>query len=636
MISLVTGGTGFLGTHLIDRLLARGEQVWVLVRKESLDRFLTRADARWPEHGPQLMTVCGDLCLPGLGLKKDQLAQLKGVQRLYHLAALYDLNMTEEDAEAINIQGTREVLDLCDHLGCELHHVSSIAVSGGRHPGIFREDQFAEGQSLDHPYYRTKYESEAIVRGQQRVPFRIYRPAIVVGDSRTGEIDKADGPYFFFPILHLLRRLPQWLPLIGLSLGRMNLVPVNYVVDAIDALSHQEDLPYDTFHLVSKQNLKVFEVMNLFAQAAGSPRFTLLLPLKASQRVLSVQRWLMQRLPYGQVARDTFLEKTAIPESAFNVLQWQTRFDGSRAEEILEPLGIHCPEPAQYADILWQHWQQQRTKLSRPARRSRWTPRIDGKRILITGASGGIGRALALKLASRGATVLLVARSTDKLAALQENIQAAGGRAEIHPCDLTNQQSVDQLIHDLDKLPPVDVLVNNAGRSIRRSLNHSWDRFHDFERTMDINYFGALRITLGLLPRMRQQRQGHVIHVSSIGVPVRSPRFSAYLASKAAFDQFSRVAAGEMLQDNIHFSIIYMPLVRTSMITATDSYKHSPALTPETAADLIISTMKRRPSSVMTGFSRLVSVLHGMAPGLALKLVNLGYRFTRSSGASSA
>ncbi|HVL00712.1 MAG TPA: SDR family NAD(P)-dependent oxidoreductase, partial [Dongiaceae bacterium] len=266
----------------------------------------------------------------------------------------------------------------------------------------------------------------------------------------------------------------------------------------------------------------------------------------------------------------------------------------------------------------------------------RWTAKLNGKRVLITGASSGIGRALALQLAQQGASVLLVARSAEKLEALRKEIQLAGGRAFAYSCDLTRDDDVNDLIKRLDAEPPIDVLVNNAGRSIRRSLAHSTDRLHDFERTMQLNYFGALRITLGLLPRMRQERNGHIIHISSVGVPVHSPRFAAYLASKAAFDEFSRVAAGELRQDNIHFSILYMPLVRTSMIAPTESYKHTPALSPESAARLVVRTIQRRPARVMNGFARTMQLLHGITPKLGVRALSLGYRYTSGSGTTSA
>lgn len=638
MAALITGGTGFIGKRLIDRLLARGETVLVLTRPASLPALQNLIDTRWPEQAHLIEPLAGDICLPLAGIAPDSLAALQGrVERVFHLAALYDLNMSDTDADRINVAGTRHVVDLCNTLGCQLHHVSSIAVTGGELHGTFRETQFDEGQRPTHPYCRTKFESEAVVRQACRVPFRIYRPGIVVGDSRSGEIDKTDGPYYLFTLLVMLRNLlPRWLPLIGLNAGRMNLVPVDYVASALDAISHQADLPHDTFHLTAPQDLKTCDVMNLFAQPAGSPRFVALLPESLSRWLIRVFSRNLERSAYGRSARQTFLQKTGLPPTAFNVLDWQTCFDASHTNAVLKPLGITCPDPREYAATLWQYWEQHNLPATtRPwPRKKKWTPQIKGKRILVTGASSGIGRALALRLAQLGASVLLVARSQEKLAQLVREIRLNGGDARAFPCDLTVDSDVQALIAQLEQEPPIDVLVNNAGRSIRRSLARSFDRLHDFERTMQLNYFGALRITLGLLPRMQAERNGHVIHVSSVGVPVHSPRFSAYLASKAAFDEFSRVAAGELRQDNIHFSIIYMPLVRTSMIAPTESYRHTPALAPEAAAELIVRAIRRRPARWMNGFSRAMQLLHGLAPRLGVRALNLGYRYTPGSGRS--
>ncbi|NPU91520.1 MAG: SDR family oxidoreductase [Gammaproteobacteria bacterium] len=641
MASLVTGGTGFIGKRLIDRLLDRNETVFVLVRERSLPALQQLIATRWQQKADLIQPLTGDICQPLAGISTDQLETLKSqLQRVYHLAALYDLNMSDAEADRINITGTRNVVQLCNALGCPLHHVSSIAVTGGQYRGRFTEAMFDEGQSLQHPYYRTKFDSEALVRAEAQVPFHIYRPGIVVGDSRTGEMDKLDGPYYLFPLLLMLRSLPRRLPLIGLDAGRMNLVPVDYVASALDAISHQDDLPGNCFHLVAQRDLKVCEVMNLFARSAGAPTFAALLPERLSRLLLRGVGASLRHSRYGQVTKQTFFEKTRMPASALDVLDWYTTFDAHEAEAVLQPLGITCPDPADYADTLWRYWQlnlaPKRQHKNKHHKKPRWTPEIKGKRVLITGASSGIGKALALQLARKGATVLLVARSAEKLEDVRCEIRLAGGSAFAYPCDLTVEEDVKKLITQLDAEPPVDMLVNNAGRSIRRSLSHSCDRLHDFERTMQLNYFGALRITLGLLPRMRQERNGHIIHVSSVGVPVHSPRFAAYLASKAAFDEFSRVAAGEMRQDNIHFSIIYMPLVRTSMIAPTESYKHTPALSPESAANLIVRTIQRRPARVMNGFSRSMQLLHGLTPKLGVRALNLGYRYTSGTAGRPA
>ena len=167
---------------------------------------------------------------------------------------------------------------------------------------------------------------------------------------------------------------------------------------------------------------------------------------------------------------------------------------------------------------------------------------VNGKTVLITGASSGIGKAAAFKIATAGGIPLLVARSADKLEETKREIEDVGGTAYVYSADLSDPDSIDELVEQvLADHPAVDVLVNNAGRSIRRSIALSYDRFHDFERTIQLNYLGTIKLIMGLLPHMRERKSGHVVNVSSIGVQTNPPRFSAYVASKAALDAWTRV-----------------------------------------------------------------------------------------------
>ena len=260
---------------------------------------------------------------------------------------------------------------------------------------------------------------------------------------------------------------------------------------------------------------------------------------------------------------------------------------------------------------------------------SRSSP-LAGKRILITGASSGIGRATAFAVAGLGAVPLLVARRADELAQVRDQIVARGGEAHSYPCDLTDAESVETLLKRvLAEQPRVDMLVNNAGRSIRRSLNSSQDRHHDFERTMAINYFAPVRLVLGLLPHFRANGGGHVVNISSMGVQTRTPRFAAYLASKAALDEFSQVAATETLRDRVTFTTVHMPLVRTPMIGPSRVYDRMPAATPEQAARLVLRALVHRPKSVDLPFGLLAAVSYAIAPRLVERVLNLAYR-TRS------
>lgn len=243
---------------------------------------------------------------------------------------------------------------------------------------------------------------------------------------------------------------------------------------------------------------------------------------------------------------------------------------------------------------------------------------LEGRTVMVTGASSGIGAATARAVAARGGTVLLVARRADELEAVRAEIEASGGTAYSYVCDLTDGPSVDDLVaRVLAEHGAVDMLVNNAGRSIRRSLEFSYDRMHDFERTMAINYFGPVRLTLGLLPAMREQGFGHVVNVLSWGVQVKAPRFSAYLASKSALDVWSRIAGRETYADNVTFTNVRLSLVRTEMIRETDVYARSRARTPEQAAEVLVRALEDRPLTISTAVGNVTEVLNLLVPRLS-------------------
>ncbi|MCL4286246.1 MAG: SDR family NAD(P)-dependent oxidoreductase [Thermoleophilia bacterium] len=243
-------------------------------------------------------------------------------------------------------------------------------------------------------------------------------------------------------------------------------------------------------------------------------------------------------------------------------------------------------------------------------------PDAGGSVVMVTGASSGIGEAAARRLAAEGATVLLVARGAEALDRIASEIGASGaGEARPHPCDLTDLEAIDDLCERaLAEHGAVDVLVNNAGRSIRRSVDRSGDRFHDFQRTMQLNYFGAIRLILGLLPAMRERGQGQVVNVSSAGVQIRTPRFSGYIASKAALEAFSDAVQAETREDGIRFTTISMPLVRTPMISPTRQYERVPALTPEEAGRLVADAVSGRPRRVAPPFAHVLAAVDRVSP----------------------
>ena len=261
--------------------------------------------------------------------------------------------------------------------------------------------------------------------------------------------------------------------------------------------------------------------------------------------------------------------------------------------------------------------------------------KVDGKTIIVTGASSGIGLTVSKYLAQAGAHVLLLARTKEKLDEVKAEIEAEGGKATVFPCDLNDMDSIDAVSKEiLASVDHIDILVNNAGRSIRRAVHESVDRFHDFERTMQLNYFGAVRLVLNVLPHMMQRKDGQIINISSIGVLANATRFSAYVASKAALDAFSRCLSAEVHSHKIAITSIYMPLVRTPMIAPTKMYKYVPTLSPEQAADLIAYAIVKRPKKIATNLGRLASITYTIAPDVNNILMSIGFNLFPSSTAS--
>ena len=256
-----------------------------------------------------------------------------------------------------------------------------------------------------------------------------------------------------------------------------------------------------------------------------------------------------------------------------------------------------------------------------------------GKAIMITGASSGIGERAAIKIGEAGGKVLLVARTKEKLDEVAAEVQDKGGTAFVHPCDLSNPDDVERMAREvLDRHGHVDILVNNAGKSIRRSVDRSYDRFHDYQRTMALNYFAPVKLMLDLLPVMRRRGTGHIINISTIGLQINTPRFAAYLASKAALDAFSRSIGPEVIGDGVHITTVYMPLVRTPMIAPTKIYDRLPTLTPDQAANMICEAIRKRPKKIATTLGNLGQLTYAIAPGAQDMVVNRAYQLFPEDG----
>ncbi|MET8845654.1 SDR family oxidoreductase [Amycolatopsis sp. NPDC004625] len=620
----VTGATGFIGKRLVARLLKRQETsaVYALVRETSRERLATLA-REWP-NADRLHPVAGDLAEPRLGTDP---AGLPHLDHVVHLGAIYDLTADEEANRRANVEGTRHLLAFAAEARAGLvHHVSSIAVAGD-HAGRFTEADFDLGQRFASPYHATKFQAEKLVR-EQHLPYRVYRPSAVVGDSRTGEMDKVDGPYYFLPAISRLAALPRPLPLAAPGLGATNLVPVDYVVDAMDHLMHRDAPAGTTYHLAAARPQPLNSVYNAFARAAGGPVIRAVLPETPSGAVRRVGRRLahaaaagVDRLPGGRGARAAVLEELGVPLAVLPHLTMDVVFDTARTTTALFGSGVELPELRDYAAPLYRYWQ-----AHLDPDRARRGHGLAGRTVLITGASSGIGRASALAVAAKGAKVILVARRASELEEVREEILAAGGTAAAHPCDLTDGDAVDALVKEvLGDHGAVDMLVNNAGRSIRRSVSLSTQRFHDFERTMAINYFGPVRLILGFLPSMAERRFGHVVNVTTQGLQTDTPRFSAYLASKAALEEFGLTAGRETLSDGVTFTSVRMPLVRTPMIAPT-GYRGIPSSSPERAAALVVKALEERPEILSLPEGRAAELATLAAPRLARFAAHLAYR----------
>jgi len=673
MSYFVTGATGFIGRNLVELLLEREGTIYVLVREGSKGR-LEELRNRWGVDPDRVVGIVGDLSQPGLGISDEDVERLRGeIDHLFHLAAIYDMTADAASQNVANVEGTRHMVQFAEDVEAgRVHMVSSIAAAG-LYKGVWREDMFEEAENLDnHPYFRTKHDSEGIVRTECTRPWRIYRPGIVVGNSETGEMDKIDGPYYFFKLIRRLRgTVPEWVPMPGIEGREINLVPVDFVARAMDHIAHVEGLDGRAFHLTDPSPKTAGEVIDIFAQAGHAPQSSVRLPAAVVDLAAPFVK-AVASLPPGDIVSNRVLSDFGIPRSVLTYINYPTQFDSRQAQAALAGTDIRVPPLDAYADKLWDYWerhldpdlyedrtlvgavrgrrglvsgtaqiaeQQVPDELLRLVRRVRGRASLEaavrGRVVMVTGASSGIGKAASMQIADAGGIVLLVARTAEKLEEIKATIEARGGTAYVHAADLSDMDDIDRMADEaLAQHGHVDVLINNAGRSIRRSIALSYDRFHDFERTMQLNYFGAVKLILKLLPVMRERRSGQIVNVSSIGVQTNTPRFSAYVASKAALDAFSRCIASEIIDDGVYVSTIYMPLVRTPMIKPTKMYDRFPTITPDKAADMITEAIIHRPKRIATPLGTLGQILYAINPRSIDYILNSAYKLFPDSSAA--
>ena len=632
----ITGGTGFIGQNLIKELLNTKKQptIYVLVRKGSKKKF-ELLKKNLGTRAQRVLPVSGDLTRPMLGVSVAMRRKLEGkIHHVFHLGAVYDLMAKAENQADVNVNGTRNAVRFAENIKAKkFHHVSSIAVAG-LYSGIFREDMFEEAHGLENPYFRTKHDSEGVIRHECKIAWRIYRPGVVVGHSETGEMDKIDGPYYFFKLIQKMRNMmPAWMPTLGIEGGRINIVPVDFVVRAMVHIAHKAGLDRRCFHLTDPKPERIGKVLNLFAEAAHAPQMTMRVDARLFNYIPSAVKQGLGMFPPFRRISNQVMKDLGLPPDLMSYVNYPTKFDCRETEKALKGSGIEVPRLKDYAWRLWDYWERNLDPdlfIDRSLR-----GHVKGKVVVVTGASSGIGQATALMMATAGAKVMLVARGAEKLAETEAAIRGSGGQAWCYSCDLTDMEACDRTIDKIAKdHGGIDVLVNNAGRSIRRSIALSYDRFHDFERTMQLNYFGSLRMILRSLPVMSRNKSGHVINISSIGVLTNAPRFSAYVASKAALDAFSRCAASEYSDTGISFTTINMPLVRTPMIAPTRIYDNVPTITAEEAADLVKKAIIYKPQRVATRLGIFAQTLHAVAPKVAEIVMNSAFRIFPDSTAA--
>ncbi len=631
----ITGATGFIGRRLVRKLLEHdGSIVFFLIRESEKD-LLEPLHEFWGCDSSRAVPVVGDLTQPLLGVSADDSKKLdKRTTHFFHLAAIYDLKADAASQLRVNVDGTRNAVQFAEAIGARHFHLFSSIASAGFDEGLFREDMVDEAEGLEHPYFRTKHDSEGIVRRECGIPWRIYRPALVVGDSRTGEMDKIDGPYYFFKLIQRLRKmLPSWMPTIGIEGGRINVVPVDFVVNAVDHIAHLNGEDGKCFHLVDPTPMRVGDLLNTFARAAHAPEMSMRINAALFSFIpRQMRKGLMALTPVRRI-RGAILKDLGLPDDIFRFVNYPTRFDCRETTRALKGTGIAVPRLEDYAWRLWDYWERHLdpdlfVDLSLRGQ-------VEGRVVLVTGASSGIGKATAWKLAEAGAHVVTIAHDKEQLDETVREFEAAGLKLDAYFGDLSDMASGEAVTRQvLADHGVVDILVNNAGRSIRRAIENSFERFHDYERTMQLNYFGCLKVTMTVLPGMIQQKRGHILNISSIGVLTNAPRFSAYVASKSALDAWTRCAASEFADRGIHFTTINMPLVKTPMIAPTKLYDQVPTLTPEEAAGLVCDAIIHKPVRVASRLGIFGQTLHALVPRVAQIIMNTTFRMFPDSDAA--
>ena len=646
MTYFVTGATGFIGRFLIAELLKREGTIYACAGRRSLEKLDDLRD-RLGDDDDRIVPIVGDLSKERLGVSTPRtIEQLNGkVEHFFHLAAIYDLTADADSQRVANVEGTRHALQLAEAVHAEhFHQVSSIAAAG-LYQGVFTEDMFDEATDVDNnPYYATKHESERVVREESQVPWRVYRPGIVVGSSETGEIDKIDGPYYFFRAIQRLRDFtPSWLRGVGIEGGPINIVPVDYVAKAMDYLAHQPGLDGRAFHLTDPEPMTVGQMTNAFAKAAKAPQFAYNLDTsrssRRSQRCRSRSALSLSRLPGAKQVGDLLLAELGIPREVLHYVNYPTKFDSTKTQEVLAGSDIEVPPLANYAQTLWEYWER---TYSPDRRKDRALARaIKGKTVMITGASSGIGRATALRVGAAGGKVILVARGADKLE--QTRARDRGPRRHRLRAPLRPVRHERHRAHGQGSA--AGARPGRRSREQRRPLDPPFDRavVRPVPRLRAHDAAELLRrrpprphAVADDAPDRTGRPQGRSHHQHQLDR--RPDEHAAVLGLRRVQGGARRVLALHRVRgashDGVHLTTIHMPLVRTPMIAPTTMYDRFPTMTPTEAADLICKAMIRKPKKVGTPLGNAGALAYQLAPRGVDVVMNYGYKIFPDSKAA--
>jgi NAD(P)-dependent dehydrogenase (short-subunit alcohol dehydrogenase family) len=642
---LVTGASGLLGKHLVDILLENGHHVTLLLRnpehtskKTLIEKWIKKATTvRNHGRNSDINVWNGDITKKNLGVD-DGLA-LTDFNHIYHLAAVYNLNADKDATLSTNVNGTEHLLEKMDDdkFRGVFHFAGSVSIAGD-FKGEFSERMFSEGQQHGHVYNRSKYLAEKIVRekhtSQNNYDIRIYRPSHIVGHSKTGEMDKIDGPYYGFAAISAMKKkLPPWFPIVmPKTKVLMDMVPVDYVAEAMYTLSMMEksELPDDLFcfHLTDPNAPTLTEASEMMLNAAGGPK----VQFTFSTRMVNAYLGLIKQaanLKGVEMVKDGLLSSLNVPLGVLDAMLLNVRFGAGETTQLLRKKGVDLLPFESYVETLWdyynRHLDPDKTKEERSDAAFR------GKIVLITGGSEGIGFASAKRCVSYGAKVIIAARNQNKLDKARFKLEPIakenGGSVEAVTCNVSDLEECDNLVaYILNQYGYVDILFSNAGLSIRRSISKAIDRFHDYQRTMQTNFFGPLKIVLGLLPSMAERRNGHILYSSTMNTMAPTPWFSAYAASKSALDAIGDSLAGEYADKNIHFTSLKFPLIKTGMLAPTKDYDDIPLASPEFAAQMFVDAVLNKLRKNMTGLGVAMGIAGLFTPKVLTQVYNYIYR----------